>query len=210
MNGSQSSRMVVPSVCRTGRSARGASFIESMCLLGLICTLAGMAVSSLAEAIDAARGFGAARHLAAQARLIRMEAATQSRTIAIRFEAVDDGYRYGVYADGNDNGVRSSDIARGIDLPLAPVTRIEDRFPGVRVELGPNVPPVGSESGAGGSPLRLGSGNLLSFAPSGSSTSGTIYLRSWRGRQYAVRVLGATGRVRVLQYSVADGEWIEH
>ena len=41
------------------------------------------------------------------------------------------------------------------------------------------------------------------------ATSGTIYLRGRDGSRVAVRVLGATGRTRVLRYVVPTGDWSE-
>jgi hypothetical protein len=48
--------------------------------------------------------------------------------------------------------------------------------------------------------VQLGRTNLLTFTPAGTATSGTIYIRDREGTQWAVRVLGATGRTRVLRY----------
>ena len=47
--------------------------------------------------------------------------------------------------------------------------------------------------------VRIGSSRLLTMSADGTATSGTLYIRGRRG-QYAVRVLGATGRTRMLQY----------
>ena len=56
-------------------------------------------------------------------------------------------------------------------------------------------------------PVRLGRSDTLTFSPFGTATSGTIFLRSEQGRQYAVRVLGATGRTRILEFRHAAGAW---
>jgi hypothetical protein len=50
---------------------------------------------------------------------------------------------------------------------------------------------------------------LMSFTPTGTSSSRTLYVRGRDGSQYAVRVLGATGRTRVLRYVSATRAWIE-
>jgi glutamate synthase domain-containing protein 3 len=65
-------------------------------------------------------------------------------------------------------------------------------------------------SGAAGSdPVKLGASNLLSFTPLGTSTSGSVFVRGRDGSQFAVRVLGATGRARVLRYVPHSGEWTD-
>jgi hypothetical protein len=48
---------------------------------------------------------------------------------------------------------------------------------------------------------------LFSFSPLGTSSSGTFYLTGKDGSRFAVRVLGATGRSRLLRYVPASDEW---
>jgi len=50
---------------------------------------------------------------------------------------------------------------------------------------------------------------LMSFTPLGTSSSGTLYLRGRDGSRYAVRVLGGTGRTRVLRYEAKSRTWVE-
>jgi hypothetical protein len=45
------------------------------------------------------------------------------------------------------------------------------------------------------------------MSPDGTATSGTLYLQGKRA-QYAVRVLGATGRTRVLAFDRERQTWI--
>ena len=49
----------------------------------------------------------------------------------------------------------------------------------------------------------------MTFTADGTATSGTVYIRSGRGHQYAVRILGTTGRTRVLEFNVGAGTWTE-
>lgn len=186
------------------------SLIESMLVVSLMFTLTGLTVPTLVSALDASRSMAAARYVAAQARLARMQAATLATSVALRFQAESGSYRYQLYADGDGDGVSASDIASGIDPPLGPAERLEDRFAGMSFAIGASVAPVGTDAPAGlhADAVRLGASDLLSFSPFGTATSGTVYLRSRGGRQYAVRILGATGRVRVLEYSHETGEWL--
>ena len=73
-----------------------------------------------------------------------------------------------------------------------------DKFPGVHFELMPGVPDADGEGGTGEDGVRIGSARLLTMSADGTATSGTLYIRGRRG-QYAVRVLGVTGRTRMLQ-----------
>ena len=59
-----------------------------------------------------------------------------------------------------------------------------------------------------GSPLKLGGSSVLSFGPVGGATSGTVYLRGPGEQQYAVRLLGVTGRSRLLRFNFRERRWI--
>ena len=159
--------------------------------------------------LDDARVVAAARYVAALARLTRVQAATRSISVGLRFEAVGATYRYALYVDGNGNGLRGSDIRRGIDTPITPMERIGDRFPGIVLGVAAGVTRIsdGREMAGDADPVRLGSADTLTFSPLGSATSGTIFLRSRKGRQYAVRVLGASGRTRVMEYRHETRSW---
>jgi hypothetical protein len=50
---------------------------------------------------------------------------------------------------------------------------------------------------------------LMSFSPLGTASSRTLYLRGADRSEYAVRVLGATGRTRVLRLVASSGAWVE-
>ena len=96
---------------------------------------------------------------------------------------------------------------REIDTALGPTERLTDRFPGVRFELGPGMPDADGRSGTGTDGVRVGSARILTMSPDGTASSGTLYIRGRRG-QYAVRVLGATGRTRMLQWEPGTRSWI--
>jgi hypothetical protein len=131
--------------------------------------------------------------------LARARAVMRSATVALRFDADERGVACGVFVDGNGNGIRVRDIAAGIDEPLEPMTRLSDLFPGVAIGL----------SDETADPVQIGSSSVMSFTPLGTATSGTIYLRARDGSQFAVRVLGATGRTRVLRYMPGTKQWTE-
>ena len=168
---------------------RGFSLLESVLVLGLLALTAAIALPSILGGLDDARAVAAARHVAGLVRLTRVQAAARSTRAGLRFEREGATYRYAVYVDANGNGLRRRDIRSGIDEPITPVERLGDRFPGVVLAW------------------RLGSADTLIFSPLGTATSGTIFLRSRKGRQYAVRVLGATGRTRVLEFRHETKSW---
>jgi hypothetical protein len=84
---------------------------------------------------------------------------------------------------------------------------LEQHFPGVGFGLAPEVPTVDGDEAGEGDPIRVGRSRMISFSPSGTCTPGTVYLLGRGRQQLAVRVLGATGRVRTLQFNFAAAAW---
>lgn len=124
----------------------------------------------------------------------------RSAHVALRFEGSAPGITFRMFGDGNRNGVRNADIDAALDLPLEGPVHLSDLYPGTTIAV----------SGAAGSdPVRLGSSNLLSFTPLGTSTSGSVFVRGRDGSQFVVRVLGATGRARVQRFDPRSGIWID-
>jgi hypothetical protein len=178
-------------------------FVVAACV-----TAMAIAVPPILATIDNHRAAGAVRYLTTRIQRARMEAIGRSTNVALEFVDTGAGYAFAVYADGNGDGVRTQDIRTGIDPRLTATERLKDNFAGVDVAVLPNLPPVDPGGQAPGSdPIRLGNGNLLSYSATGTSSSGSIYVGG-RGRiQYVIRVLGDTGRARILRYDERSGQW---
>lgn len=185
----------------------GFTLLETLFALAIIATLAAVALPTANDAVDEMRTLMAARSLAARLSQIRIDAVTRSRCLAFRFEAAAGAYRWSVYADGNGNGVRTADIAAGVDVSLGPKEMLGDKFPGVALGLLPGYPDADNLAGTGSDGVRIGTARILTMSPDGTATAGTLYLHG-RRNQFAIRVLGATGRIRVLQYDPGRGTWI--
>jgi len=128
--------------------------------------------------------------------------------VALRFVNTPDGYAFGVYVDGNRNGVRTTEIQRGIDREMMPLERLTGLFVGVDFGVLPGLPPVDPGSPPPGTdPIKLGASNILTFVPVGTSSSGSLYIRGRRGAQYVLRVFGQTGRTHVLKYDPGARRW---
>ena len=159
--------------------------------------LAAAAVPPLNATIERTRTVSAARYLAARLALARSQAVARSANVALLLTTVGNTATVATYADENGNGVRTRDIAAGIDrLTAAPVS-LATLFPHVILSLNDPDDPLATTSA------------LMSFTPLGTASSGTLYLRGRDGSQYAVRVLGATGRTRVLRYAALTRTWVE-
>lgn len=194
---------------RPVRSDRGEglTLIELVFVLAVMTVLVGVSIPLTGDALDDARTRSAARYVAGQIVSSRMDAVNRSRAVALRFEASMPDYRVGRYVDGNGNGVRASEIRSGIDQPDGADKCIGDDFPNVRFGLEEGLPDADGFRGTGTDGVRIGIARILTMSPDGTATSGTLYLQGRRA-QYAVRVLGATGRTRVLEFDRGRKAWI--
>lgn len=189
--------------------AAGWSLVELVLAIGVSLVVAGMAFAVVAPWRDDVRALGAARHLAAALLQARLEAMAGGRTCGLQFVATPTGTAFRRVVDGNGNGLRAAEIEDGVDPVRGPERRPADDFAGVQFAVVRDLPSL--EGGAalpeGADPIRIG-GSILAFAPTGSGTSGTLYLASAERRQFAVRVLGATGRVRLFELDGRTNRWV--
>ena len=186
-----------PRPARAGTS-RGYTLIEVVFAAGLVAVLAAAAIPQLTAGVERSRTVGAARYLASRLALARAQAVARSSNVALLLSAADGTFIVGTYVDNNADGVRTRDIAAGIDTPIDVPVRLSHLFPHVALFL--NDPAVTS---------TFDSSALMSFSPLGTASSRTLYLRGADRSEYAVRVLGATGRTRVLRLVASSGAWVE-
>jgi type II secretory pathway pseudopilin PulG len=186
----------------------GYSLIELLFVMSTAATASGIAIPPLLRALDDYRTAGAVRYISTRIQRTRMEAVSRSTNAAMQFVRAGDGYSFGIYVDGNGDGVRTPDIRNGTDRRLGAIERLPDNYAGVEFSLLPGLPPVDPGSPPPGTdPIKLGSSNLLSYSSIGTSSSGSLYIRGRSQAQYVVRVLGDTGRVRVLQFDPRTRQW---
>jgi type II secretory pathway pseudopilin PulG len=189
-------------------SSRGYSLLELVFAAGIAATLGAVAVPQYLSAIDDYRAAGAARYMSARFQRARMEAVMRSADVALQFTPSAGSYAYAVYVDGNHNGVLTREIQRGVDRRVGPVEQLPDQFPGVDFGAIPGLPAIDAGSTAPGSdPIRLGAGSFATFSAAGTASSGTVYIRSRRDAQYAVRIFGATGKTRMLKFDPGTRQW---
>jgi hypothetical protein len=176
--------------------------------VSIVATLGGIAIPAIDHAMDDLQTAAAARYVAARIGTARLDAVRHARVTALRFEVTPaEDYAFVSIADGNGNGVRTAEVRDGTDHPLGPPERLRDKFSRAQFALMPGTPDVDGDRGTGTDGVRVGSSQILSMSADGTSSSGTLYIRGRRS-QYAVRVLGVTGRVRMLEYQVGNGTWI--
>lgn len=194
----------------TGRyaSAEGYSLVELLVVLVAATTFISITLPMTAVTRDAERARHAASFVATRFRLARQQAVARTASVGLVFDQLNGRWVVRVCADDNGNGLRRSEVTAGIDRCLDGPHDLETMFPGVRVAVDSSLRGPGGEPGSP-DPVRFGASNIASFSPSGSCTAGSLFLRSARDVQYAVRIAGITGRTRILRYNPAAGIWDE-
>ena len=194
------------------RSADGGyALIDILVAAALTAVMAAIAVPVVGGTLDRERTITGAQYLNGQLQRARLEALKRSRSVAVRIVIAGDRTQLRLFTDGNGNGVLQKDIDKGIDPPLTPVTWLDDNAPDMTLRINQIVTDVGGSStlAPGDDPLRIGNTSLLAFSPAGGATSGTLYVAAHRGPQMAIRVFGATGRVRMLMFDAQTRRWME-
>ena len=196
---------------RPGRRSEdaGAALIDVIFASSLVIVLASIAVPVVGGTMDRERTIVGTQYFAGQLQRARLEALKRARSVALRIELIDERTRFRLYADGNGNGVLQKDIDRGVDVPLTPASWLDEQSGQVSLRVNQPITAVSGPGtlAPGDDPLHIGNTALLAFSPAGSATSGTLYVARHQGPQMAIRVFGATGRVRVLMFDTPTQQW---
>ena len=158
-------------------------------VVALVGLIAAATVPPLTTALERSRTLAAARFLQSRMMLARSEAVSRGAVVALRLTGTPRDATLATVVDGNRNGVLQADILTGIDAPAATSAVLASLFRDIRF-----------------SPVSA-AGTVLSFSPIGTSSSGTITVEGRNGARFGVRLLGTTGRARVLRYDWTDGAW---
>jgi prepilin-type N-terminal cleavage/methylation domain-containing protein len=185
----------------------GFTLIELMLAMAISVVLIGVAIPVGGDALDDMRTRAAARYLAGRIANSRLGAINRSRAIGLRFVAGTPDYEFGTFVDGNGNGVRTADIQAGTDFALEIPRRLGSDFRGVHFGLMVGISDIDGVGNTNPDGVRIGTPKILTISPEGTATSGTLYVQGTRA-QYAVRVLGATGRTRLLKYESGSRSWV--
>lgn len=190
-------------------SDRGIALVDVLAATGLSLVMAAVAVPVIGATLDREHVIVGTQYLAAHMQRARLESLKRAAAVAVRLEVLDGRAAVQLFTDGNGNGVLQKDIDRGVDRALTDVTWLEQHARDVSLRINQRVTDVAgvAELDAGDNPLRIGNTSLVSFSPLGSSTSGTLYVAAQRGPQMAIRIYGATGRVRVLTFDAQARQW---
>lgn len=193
-----------------GASPHGASVVG----LTIVLALATFAIVTAAPSVTNLQESVAIRSAAGEATTALLRARAYALTrgvhVGVKFRKNGDGYEWALYRDGNGNGVRTAEIARGVDRPLglAIAWTRRDVKPGIFTDIRvPDPGQPGSYLDRPEDPIRFNTSDICSFSPAGESTPGSIYLSDGRNRMAVVRVLGRTAKIRVLYHRRGERGW---
>ena len=193
------------------RPASGLSVVELLAVLFLGAIALLIALPSAAYVRREGRAGAGARQLAATLNSMRWKSVASRTSRGLWFEKRGSSWVWFEVEDGNGNDLRVAEIRRGVDPVRSGPHRLGDLVE--RVELG--FPPVGSipqippKSGAlpTDDPVQFGRSDIVSFAPGGSASSGTLYVTDGSRSLYGVVLFGPTARVRVWRYDPEKRRW---
>lgn len=194
------------------RGDSGAGLLDVLVALAIVA----LAVLAAAPAVVALRGHGRAE--AGARYLSGLFAAERFRSVAVHrargfwFERVADGWRWHEVVDGNGNGLRTAEIRDGTDATVAGPFRLEDRVSRVRLGIPgggpyPDIPPRRGVLHEEDDPVRFGRSDVVSFAPLGSASSGTIFVTDGERGLCGVVLFGPTARLRVWRFDRKEWRW---
>jgi hypothetical protein len=193
----------------SSHSRCGLSSVELVVALALVSALLAATASAAYQIQSALAVRSAAAELAATFFRARAYALVRGVTVGIKWRKDGGRYEWALYRDGNGNGIRTAEIASGIDrsLGLALAWPRRDVRPGILP--GTTVPDPGSPGRTldPADPIRFNGSDICSFTPAGESTPGSVYLSDGRERMAVVRVFGRSAKVRTLYYFRGERSW---
>lgn len=193
-------------------ASKGYTLAELLAVLAIVAMAVAVALPAAATLRDAGRAAAGARTMATLLSAQRWKSVTAHRVLGLQFRKAGTNWTWREVADGNGNGLRTADIARGIDPVLTQDAALERQVENVTLGIPPGGPypeaPPGTDTlSAGDDPVRFGRSDLISFSPVGSASSGTLYVTDGRRGFYAVVLFGPTARLRVWRYRPEERRW---
>jgi prepilin-type N-terminal cleavage/methylation domain-containing protein len=193
------------------RNRSGFSLLEMMVALAIIGVFALCAAPAFATYRRRASMTSQVVELQGIFRSLRMRAIATNHNAGVKFIPAGNQWAYSLYEDGDGDGIRSDDIASGVDRRFAGPSVLTPQFNIASIALLPDAirDPDGDPLAPNASAVQFNRSTICSFSPTGSATPGTIYITDGAGELIAVRVSGASGRVRTLRYNSGNRRWVQ-
>ena len=191
----------------------GFQLVELIVTVAVAAALIGIATPPLALAAAGLEVRLAAGEVQSALRLARAFAATHAVHVGVKFRTGPGGQvRWGLYRDGDGDGVRTDDIDSGVDPLAAPVRTLAHFGRRVRFGFPPGRPPRDPADPRRrldrlDDPIRFNRSDIASFGPLTGSTPGSVFVTDGAHHLAVVRVASATARARILRYDAVHETW---
>lgn len=194
------------------RREQGFHLVEALVVLSILSVLLTLAIPDLLSMTRRLRVEMAARELAGLLQRARFRAVREGSNVGVKLFLSETRVTYGLYRDGDGDGLSSRDIADGVDPPLEPLRELGHLGRHVRFGF-----PAGEAPRDPGDPrrrlrrlddpIRLNRSDMAAFSPLGTSTPGSLYLTDGLHHLAVVRLFGRTGKVKVMLYDAESETW---
>ncbi|KAB2969200.1 MAG: hypothetical protein F9K18_01760 [Thermoanaerobaculia bacterium] len=191
----------------------GYQLVELIVTVAVAATLIGIATPPLASAAAGLEVRLAAGEVQSALRLARAFAIAHDVHVGVKLRTAPGGaVSWGLYRDGDADGVRTDDIDSGVDPLAAPVRALAHFGRRVRFGFPPGTPPRDPADPRRrldrlDDPIRFNRSDIASFGPLSGSTPGSIYVTDGARHLAVVRVASATARARILRYDPGRELW---
>ncbi|HVT04369.1 MAG TPA: GspH/FimT family pseudopilin [Thermoanaerobaculia bacterium] len=182
-----------------GRS--GFSLIELLIVVAIIGIMVSVATPNLMAIRRGREVRLGASELRNVLQFARSQAVVRGLEIGVKFVPRDGRWTYGLYQDGDGDGIRNADITSGVDRRIVAPPSVPEKLsvafiglPAVSIYVPDSSDVLDPAEG----PIRFGGSFICSFSPLGSGTPGSIYITDGLKAAAAVRVLGSSGRIRIV------------
>lgn len=191
------------------RKQNGFTLIEMIAVVAIVGIVALCAIPAFATYRKHASLVAEAEQLRSIFRAARARAITRNANSGVRFARRGSDWTFALYDDGDGDGIRSDDIASGVDPCRAAPAVLMPQFHMATIALLPVAirDPDGDPLAPSAPAVQFGRSSTCSFSSTGAGTPGTVYITNRDGEICAVRVLGGSGRVRVLRYDAVRKKW---
>ena len=196
---------------RPHRAPRGFTLPDLLTTMAILSVAAGLSASAAKVFSGMLMLRGATQEVSSILIRTRARAAFRGIYSGVKWTTSEDGVSMAVHDDGDGDGVRSDDIACGVDPLVQGPIPLKKRWPGVSVAFlsGFGVrDPGGSPVGDLSDPVRFGRSDVASFSPRGDCSPGSVWIGDGRGRQALVRLSGASGRIAVYEWAASRRRWV--
>lgn len=194
------------------RGREGWSLLEAVVVMAILGIVTVITVPAILSGSAEIRTRMAAAELVGVLRQARSLAVRHNVNVGVKFFVGAGRPEFGIYRDGDGDGVSTRDIEDGTDPPMVRPRALQHVGAHAGFGFPPGPPP--RDPGRPGryltrldDPIRFNRSDMASFSPLGSSTPGSLYLTDGARTLVVVRLLGATGRARTLSYDRDEEVW---